>query len=192
MIRIVHCSIYEGCQASAPSVRSISTIRAEHQHEQCGASTRQLKGEREKAITGIVYRKVSLIRKLFLSLPAITMYKIIASLYRFNTRGSNRSIPYFATLTNLLALFILCLFIIIGLLNMQSVLKFWHTGSKGGDYLIGAVIVVPLYLLMFRMFPERKMKEQEALLTKKEYQLGLFSYVFLVIILMITLFVISK
>ena len=120
----------------------------------------------------------------------ITMYKIIASLYRFNMRGANRSIPYFATLTNLLALFILCLFIIIGLLNMQSVLKFWHTGSKGGDYLIGAVIVVPLYLLMFRMFPERKMKQQEALLTKKEYQLGLFSYVFLVIILMITLFVI--
>ena len=145
-----------------------------------------------KAITGIVYRKVSLIRKQFLSLPAITMYKIIASLYRFNMRGANRSIPYFATLTNLLALFILCLFIIIGLLNMQSVLKFWHTGSKGGDYLIGAVIVVPLYLLMFRMFPERKMKEQEALLTKKEYQLGLFSYAFLVIILMITLFVISK
>jgi len=130
--------------------------------------------------------------KLFLSLPAITMYKIIASLYRFNMRGANRSIPYFATLTNLLALFTLCFFIIIGLLNMQSVLKFWHTGSKGGDYLIGAVIVVPLYLLMFRMFPERKMKEQEALLTKKEYQLGLFSYVFLVIILMIALFVISK
>ena len=145
-----------------------------------------------KAITGIVYREVSLIRKQFLSLPAITMYKIIASLYRFNMRGSNRSIPYFATLTNLLALFTLCFFIIIALLNMQSVLKFWHTGSKGGDYLIGAVIVVPLYLLMFRMFPERKMKEQEALLTKKEYQLGLFSYVFLVIILMITLFVISK
>lgn len=190
MFRIVHCLIYEGCQASAPLVRSISTIRAEHQHEQCGASTRQLKGEREKAITGIVYREVSLIRKLFLSLSAITMYKIIASLYRFNMRGSNRSIPYFATLTNLLALFTLCFFIIIGLLNMQSVLKFWHTGSKGGDYLIGAVIVVPLYLLMFRMFPERKMKEQEALLTKKEYQLGLFSYVFLVIILMITLFVI--
>ena len=119
--------------------------------------------------------------------PIITMYKIIASLYRFNMRGSNRSIPYFATLTNLLALFTLCFFIIIALLNMQSVLKFWHTGSKGGDYLIGAVIVVPLYLLMFRMFPERKMKEQEALLTKKEYQLGLFSYVFLVIIISVPL-----
>lgn len=120
--------------------------------------------------------------------PIITMYKIIASLYRFNMRGSNRSIPYFATLTNLLALFTLCFFIIIVLLNMQSILKFWHTGSKGGDYLIGAVIVVPLYLLMFRMFPERKMKEQEALLTKKEYQLGLFCYVLLLIILMIILF----
>lgn len=60
------------------------------------------------------------------------MYKIIASLYRFNMRGANRSIPYFATLTNLLALFTLCFFIIIVLLNMQSVLKFWHTGSKGG------------------------------------------------------------
>ena len=68
---------------------------------------------------------------------------------------------------------------------MQSVLNFWHTGSKSGDYLIGAVIVVPLYLLMFRMFPERKMKEREALLTKKEYQLGLFCYVLLLIILMI-------
>ena len=113
------------------------------------------------------------------------MYKIIASLYRFNMRGANRSIPYFTTLTNLLALFALCFFIIIVLLNMQSVLKFWHTGSKGGDYLIGAVIVVPLYLLMFRMFPERKMKEQEALLTKKEYKLGLFCYVLLLIILMI-------
>lgn len=143
-----------------------------------------------KAITGIVYREVSLIRKLFLSLPAITMYKIIASLYRFNMRGANRSIPYFATLTNLLALFTLCFFIIIALLNMQSVLKFWHTGSKGGDYLIGAIVAIPLYLLMFLLFPERKMKEQEALLTKKEYRLGLFSYAFLVIILMIALFVI--
>ena len=52
--------------------------------------------------------------------PVITMYKIIASLYRFNMRGANRSIPYFATLTNLLALFTLCFFIIIGLLNMQA------------------------------------------------------------------------
>ena len=134
--------------------------------------------------------KRRLLLVLYYTFPIITMYKIIASLYRFNMRGSNRSIPYFATLTNLLALFTLCFFIIIVLFNMQSILKFWHTGSKGGDYLIGAVIVVPLYLLMFRMFPERKMKEQEALLTKKEYQLGLFSYAFLVIILMIALFVI--
>ena len=96
--------------------------------------------------------------------PVITMYKIIASLYRFNMRGANKSIPYFATLTNLLALFTLCFFIIIVLLNMQSVLKFWHTGSKSGDYLIGA------------------------LLTKKEYQLGLFCYVLLLIILMIIFF----
>ena len=116
------------------------------------------------------------------------MYKIIASLYRFNMRGANRSIPYFATLTNLLALFTLCFFIIIVLLNAHSVLKFWHTVSKSGDYLIGAVIVVPLYLLMFRMFPERKMKEREALLTKKEYKLGLFCYVLLLIILMIIFF----
>lgn len=116
------------------------------------------------------------------------MYKIIASLYRFNMRGSNRSIPYFATLTNLLALFTLCFFIIIVLLNMQSVLKFCHTGSKSGDYLIGAIIAIPLYLLMFLLFPEREMKEREALLTKKEYQLGLFCYVLLLIILMIILF----
>ena len=132
--------------------------------------------------------KIRLLLVLYYTFPIITMYKIIASLYRFNMRGSNRSIPYFATLTNLLALFTLCFFIIIVLLNMQSVLNFWHTGSKGGDYLIGAVLVVPLYLLMFRMFPERKMKEQEALLTKKEYQLGLFCYVLLLIILMIILF----
>ena len=122
----------------------------------------------------------------------MSMYKIIASLYRFNMRGANRSIPYFATLTNILALFTLCFFIIIVLLNIRSVLNLWHTGSKGGDYLIGTVVAIPLYLLMFLIFPERKMKEQEALLTKKEYQLGLFSYAFLVIILMITLFVISK
>ena len=116
------------------------------------------------------------------------MYKIIASLYRFNMRGANKSISYFATLTNLLALFTLCFFIITVLLDMQSVLNLWHTGSKGGDYLIGAIVAVPLYLLMFRMFPERKMKEQEALLTKKEYQLGLFCYVLFLIILMIVLF----
>ena len=118
------------------------------------------------------------------------MYKIIASLYRFNMRGANKSISYFATLTNLLGLFTLCFFIIIVLLNIRSVLNLWHTGSKGGDYLIGAVVAVPLYLLMFRMFPERKMKEQEALLTKKEYQLGLFCYVLFLIILMIILFAI--
>ena len=118
------------------------------------------------------------------------MYKIIASLYRFNMRGANKSIPYVATLTNLLALFTLCFYIIIVLLNAHSVLKFWHTGSKSGDYLIGAIVAIPLYLLMFLLFPERKMKEREALLTKKEYRLGLFSYAFLVIILMIVLFVI--
>ena len=120
------------------------------------------------------------------------MYKIIASLYRFNMRGSNRSIPYFATLTNLLAPFTLCFFIIIGLLNMQSVLNFWHTGSKGGDYLIGAMLAVPLYSLAWFLFPERKMKEHEALLTKKEYRLGLFFYVFLVIFLMVLLFIVAK
>ena len=118
------------------------------------------------------------------------MYKIIASLYRFNMRGANKSIPYFATLTNLLALFTLCFFIIIVLLNIRSVLNLWHTGSKGGDYIIGAIVAIPLYFLMFLLFPERKMKEREALLTKKEYRLGLFSYAFLVIILMIALFVI--
>ena len=68
---------------------------------------------------------------------------------------------------------------------MQSVLNFWHTGSKSEDYLIGAIVAIPLYLLMFLLFPERKMKEQEALLTKKEYKLGLFCYVLLLIILMI-------
>ena len=158
------------------------------QHHWCGALAPLVRSLNTMAKQG----KRRLLLVLYYTFPIITMYKIIASLYRFNMRGSNRSIPYFATLTNLLALFTLCFFIIIVLLNMQSILKFWHTGSKGGDYLIGAVIVVPLYLLMFRMFPERKMKEQEALLTKKEYQLGLFSYVFLVIILMIALFVISK
>ena len=154
------------------------------QHYLCGASTQVVRSLNTMVKKG----KRRLLLVLYYTFPVITMYKIIASLYRFNMRGANRSIPYFATLTNLLALFILCLFIIIGLLNMQSVLKFWHTGSKSGDYLIGAVIVVPLYLLMFRMFPERKMKEQEALLTKKEYQLGLFCYVLLLIILMIILF----
>ena len=116
------------------------------------------------------------------------MYKIIASLYRFNMRGANKSIPYFATLTNILALFTLCFFIIIVLLNIRSVLNLWHTGSKGGDYLIGTVVAIPLYLLMFLIFPERKMKEQEALLTKKEYQQGLFCYVLFLIISMIILF----
>ena len=118
----------------------------------------------------------------------MSMYKIIASLYRFNMRGANKSISYFATLTNLLGLFTLCFFIIIVLLNIRSVLNLWHTGSKGGDYIIGAIVAIPLYFLMFLLFPERKMKEQEALLTKKEYQLGLFCYVLLLIILMIILF----
>ena len=116
------------------------------------------------------------------------MYKIIASLYRFNMRGANKSISYFATLTNILVLFTLCFFIITVLLNIRSVLNLWHTGSKGGDYLIGAVVAIPLYFLMFLLFPERKMKEREALLTKKEYQLGLFCYVLFLIISMIILF----
>lgn len=154
------------------------------QHHWCGASARVVRSINTMAKKG----KRRLFLVLYYTFPVITMYKIIASLYRFNMRGANRSIPYFATLTNLLALFTLCFFIIIVLLNAHSVLKFWHTGSKSGDYLIGAIIAIPLYLLMFLLFPERKMKEREALLTKKEYQLGLFCYVLLLIILMIILF----
>ena len=154
------------------------------QHHWCGASARVVRSLNTMAKKG----EKRLLLVLYYTFPVITMYKIIASLYRFNMRGANKSIPYVATLTNLLALFTLCFYIIIVLLNAHSVLKFWHTGSKSGDYLIGAIVAIPLYLLMSLLFPERKMKEQEALLTKKEYKLGLFCYVLLLIILMIIFF----
>ena len=150
-------------------------------HHSCGASARVVRSLNTMAKKG----KSDCCLYYITPIQVITMYKIIASLYRFNMRGANKSIPYVATLTNLLALFTLCFYIIIVLLNAHSVLKFWNTGSKSGDYLIGAIVAIPLYLLMFLLFPERKMKEQEALLTKKEYQLGLFCYVLLLIILMI-------
>ena len=120
------------------------------------------------------------------------MYKIIASLYRYNMRGFNKSIPYFATLTNILILLTFIFFLIIVLIDAKDILSFWHTGSKGGDYLIGAMLAVPLYSMTWFLFPERKMKEHEALLTKKEYRLGLFFYVFLVIFLMVLLFIVAK
>ena len=120
------------------------------------------------------------------------MYKIIASLYRYNMRGFNKSIPYFATLTNILILLTFIFFLIIVLIDAKDILSFWHTGSKGGDYLIGAILAVPLYSMARFLFPERKMKEHEALLTKKEYRLGLFFYVFLVIFLMVLLFIVAK
>ena len=120
------------------------------------------------------------------------MYKIIASLYRYNMRGFNKSIPYFATLTNILILLTFIFFLIIVLIDATDILSFWHTGSKGGDYLIGAMLAVPLYSMARFLFPERKMKEHEALLTKKEYRLGLFFYFFLVIFLMFLLFIVAK
>lgn len=120
------------------------------------------------------------------------MYKIIASLYRYNMKGPNKSIPYFATLSNILVVFIFIYFLIIGLLDTKSIFDIWHADSKGEQYIIGAILVVPLYSLAWFLFPERKMKEQEALLTKKKYRLGLFFYVFLVIFLMILLFVVAK
>lgn len=120
------------------------------------------------------------------------MYKIIASLYRYNMRGFNKSIPYFATLTNILILLTFIFFLIIVFIDAKDILSFWHTGSKGGDYLIGAILAVPLYFMAWLLFPERKMKEHEALLTKKEYRLGLFFYVFLVIFLMFLLFIVAK
>ena len=120
------------------------------------------------------------------------MYKIIASLYRYNMRGFNKSIPYFATLSNILVLFIFIYFLIICLLDTKSIFDIWHADSKGEMYLIGALLVVPLYSLAWFLFPERKMKEHEALLTKKEYRLGLFFYVFLVIFLMVLLFIVAK
>ncbi len=120
------------------------------------------------------------------------MYKIIASLYRYNMRGFNKSIPYFATLSNILVLFIFIYFLIIVLLDTKSIFDIWHADSKGEMYLIGALLVVPLYSLAWFLFPERKMKEHEALLTKKEYRLGLFFYVFLVIFLMVLLFIVAK
>ena len=120
------------------------------------------------------------------------MYKIIASLYRYNMRGFNKSIPYFATLSNILVLFIFIYFLIIVLLDTKSIFDIWHADSKGEMYLIGALLVVPLYSLAWFLFPERKMKEHEALLTKKEYRLGLFFYVFLVIFLIVLLFIVAK
>ena len=120
------------------------------------------------------------------------MYKIIASLYRYNMRGFNKSIPYFATLSNILVLFICIYFLIIVLLDTKSIFDIWHADSKGEMYLRGALLVVPLYSLAWFLFPERKMKEHEALLTKKEYRLGLFFYVFLVIFLMVLLFIVAK
>ncbi len=120
------------------------------------------------------------------------MYKIIASLYRYNMRGFNKSTPYFATLTNILILLTFIFFLIIVLIDAKDILSFWHTGSKGGDYLIGAMLAVPLYSMARFLFPERKMKEHEALLTKKEYRLGLFFYFFLVIFLMFLLFIVAK
>ena len=120
------------------------------------------------------------------------MYKIIASLYRYNMRGFNKSIPYFATLSNILVLFIFIYFLIICLLDTKSIFDIWHADSKGEMYLIGALLVVPLYSLAWFLFPERKMKDHEALLTKKEYRLGLFFYVFLVIFLMVLLFIVAK
>ena len=120
------------------------------------------------------------------------MYKIIASLYRYNMKGFNKSIPYFATLSNILVLFIFIYFLIIVLLDTKSIFDIWHADSKGEMYLIGALLVVPLYSLAWFLFPERKMKEHEALLTKKEYRLGLFFYVFLVIFLMVLLFIVAK
>ena len=119
------------------------------------------------------------------------MYKIIASLYRYNMKGPNKSIPYFATLSNILVLFIFIYFLIIVLLDTKSIFDIWHADSKGEQYLIGAILVVPLYFLAWFLFPERKMKEHEALLTKKEYRLGLFFYVFLVIFLMVLLFIVT-
>ena len=119
------------------------------------------------------------------------MYKIIASLYRYNMKGFNKSIPYFATLSNILVLFIFIYFLIIGLLDTKSIFDIWHADSKGEQYLIGAILVVPLYSMAWFLFPERKMKEHEALLTKKEYRLGLFFYVFLVIFLMVLLFIVT-
>ncbi len=120
------------------------------------------------------------------------MYKIIASLYRYNMRGFNKSIPYFATLSNILVLFIFIYFLIIVLLDTKSIFDIWHADSKGEQYLIGAILVVPLYSLAWFLFPERKMKEHETLLTKKEYRLGLFFYVFLVIFLIVLLFIVAK
>lgn len=120
------------------------------------------------------------------------MYKIIASLYRYNMRGFNKSIPYFATLSNILVLFIFIYFLIIALLDTKSIFDIWHADSKGEQYLIGAILVVPLYSLAWFLFPERKMKEHETLLTKKEYRLGLFFYVFLVIFLIVLLFIVAK
>lgn len=120
------------------------------------------------------------------------MYKIIASLYRYNMKGFNKSIPYFATLSNILVLFIFIYFLIIVLLDTKSIFDIWHADTKGEMYLIGALLVVPLYSLAWFLFPERKMKEHEALLTKKEYRLGLFYYVFLVIFLMVLLFIVAK
>ena len=119
-----------------------------------------------------------------------SMYKIIASLYRYNMKGPRKSIPYFATLTNILVLFIFILALIIVSIDAKDILRFWHTGSKGGDYLIGAILAAPLYFFAWFLFPERKIKEQEALLTKKEYRWGLFFYYFLVIFLM-ALFLLS-
>ena len=107
------------------------------------------------------------------------MYKIIASLYRYNMRGFNKSIPYFATLSNILVLFIFIYFLIIALLDTKSIFDIWHADSKGEMYLIGAFLVVPLYSMAWFLFPERKNEGTRGVTDKERISIGIILLCFL-------------
>lgn len=120
------------------------------------------------------------------------MYKMIASIYRYNRRGANKSIPYFATLPSIIVIYIFIYFLTTILPEVKNVFNYWNPVTKGEEYFIGAFFVIPQYSLAWSVFPERKITEQEALLTKKEYRLGLFAYVLLMVILMTLFFIVIQ
>ena len=79
--------------------------------------------------------------------------------YRYYSKGSTKDIRYFSTLTALVMLLMLHVFQVMVLLDQRDFLPTDSSNSKGSNFLIIAIMLVPIYIIMALAVKEADLKK---------------------------------
>lgn len=99
------------------------------------------------------------------------IYKFVAVIYRYH-KNRDEDVAYFSLLTNLVAIMVLYYYSIISLFHLDNMIPDTDSGSKIINMLTVLPFLIPMYLIAWKLFPKKKMMEEENRLTKKEYRYG--------------------